>query len=442
MKKVFVLASILCVAVVSYAQSSTDALAIANGRTFTAQDLSPNVTKVWYQLPTTMANAKKALLDRQIETVLLETEAAERKISVEKLLDTEVKKKVSDPTNDFVKKVYDANKKQIGDVTFAKAKGKIIEYLRIEPEKKARLTLLTNLRAKHQVSIVRSPSTPSLKPADILATVGPNKITYTDFTKKNGLVLSEYEASVHDQLKGALMQVVDSALYAAEAEKEGIAPSDYIRREFTDKLVTFSNEEQYRVVSALRKRLYKKYRVSFFLKEPNPFVQQISIDDDPSTGDANAPVTVVMFTDLQCNACATVYPVLKKVLGEYGNQIRFVVRDFPLTSLHENAFQAAVAANAARAQNKYFEYKELLYKNQNALDTNSLVTLAGQIGLDQKRFKRDLKSAKFAEEVRKDMKDGERYGVNSTPTVFVNGIKVRNLSEESFHKAINRFIRK
>lgn len=126
----------------------------------------------------------------------------------------------------------------------------------------------------------------------------------------------------------------------------------------------------------------------------------------------------------------------------YKDKIRFVVRDFPLTSIHENAFWAAQAAQAANAQGKFFEYIELLYNNQNRLDNASLKEYAAKIGLDRKRFDADLDGEKFASEVRKDLADGEIYGVNSTPTIFINGVKIRHFSENAFRRAIERVLKK
>jgi len=172
-----------------------------------------------------------------------------------------------------------------------------------------------------------------------------------------------------------------------------------------------------------------------------PVVQNISTDNQPSNGKPSAPVTVVMFTDFQCPACAGVHPVLQKVLAEYGDKIRFVVRDFPLTNIHENAFRAALAANAAHAQGKFFEYTEVLYKNQNALDTASLKKYAREAGLNQKQFDLDLGNEKFAAEVRQDIADGKIYGITGTPTIFVNGVKIRALSAEHFRNAIERALK-
>ena len=99
-------------------------------------------------------------------------------------------------------------------------------------------------------------------------------------------------------------------------------------------------------------------------------------------------------------------PYPEKGHGEFGESVRFVVRDFPLTQIHENAFQAALAANAAHAQGKFFEYTEILYRNQEALDTASLKKYAADAGLNPKQFELDLASEKNAAEVRKDVADG------------------------------------
>jgi len=178
------------------------------------------------------------------------------------------------------------------------------------------------------------------------------------------------------------------------------------------------------------------------LKEPPVLAQDVTVDDDPVQGPAAAPVTIVMFSDFQCPACARTHPVLKSVVGEFGDKVRLVVRDFPLENIHENAFAAAKAANAAGAQGKYFEYIDLLYRNQSALDATSLKKYARDIGLNVKQFDVDSTLERSAAEIRKDAADGEKYGVSGTPTIFVNGVKVHRLSADSFRRAINRALAK
>jgi protein-disulfide isomerase len=149
-----------------------------------------------------------------------------------------------------------------------------------------------------------------------------------------------------------------------------------------------------------------------------------------------------MFTDFQCSACSATHPLLKQVMAEYPGKVRFVVRDFPLESIHENAFNAARAANAANKQGKFFEYTEILYGRQGALDSESLKKYAAELGLNAKQFELDFNSEKAAAEVRKDIADGESYSISSTPTIFVNGVRVRNLSPDGLRAAMERALAK
>ncbi len=186
-------------------------------------------------------------------------------------------------------------------------------------------------------------------------------------------------------------------------------------------------------------RLQKNANIRWLISEPEPPVQNISVDDDPSRGEVSAPVTIVEFTDFQCPACAAMHPVLEEVLKSYGNKVRFVVRDFPLTQ-HENARKAAEAANAANAQGKFFEYASLLFKNQKALDVASLKKYASDLGLNRARFDAELDRGVYTAEIKKDLEDGELYGVGSTPTIFVNGVQLRVLSAEGLREAIDRAV--
>jgi protein-disulfide isomerase len=130
-------------------------------------------------------------------------------------------------------------------------------------------------------------------------------------------------------------------------------------------------------------------------------------------------------------------PIIDEVLKSYEKKVRFVVRDFPLLA-HANARKAAEAANAANAQGKFFEYAEVLFKHQNALDVPSLKKYASDLGLNRSLFDAALDSGKYAAEIRHDIDDGEKYGVDSTPTIFVNGVALTELSAEGLKAAIDK----
>jgi len=177
------------------------------------------------------------------------------------------------------------------------------------------------------------------------------------------------------------------------------------------------------------------------LTEPEPPVQEVGTTGEPARGELNAPVTVVEFTDFQCPACAGMQPVLDQVLPTYGNRVRFVVRNFPLAK-HVNARKAAEAADAANAQGKFFEYTTILFKRQSALDVPSLKKYASEVGLDRARFDADLDGGKYADEVKHDLDDGAINGIDSTPTIFINGVKLLELSPEGLRAAIDKALAK
>lgn len=425
-----------------FGQKPDEILAIADNQNFTSKDLAPEVRAAFENLPKTLIEVRKALLEQQIANVLLETEAAARKVTVEKLIETQIAAKIPAPTEAQIQAVYDANRAAIGNKTLTEVRPQIIAFLKREPEQKALLAYISALKAKYKTIYDKDINLNGLKTTDILAIVNGKTITAGDFTEKNKMRLYELEAGVFDQTKANLEETVWSALINAEAKKLGIAPGDLIASEITDKMREFTAVEREKLETALRDRLYQKYNAKILLKEPAPLVQNVSIENQPSRGKTDAPVTVVMFADFQCPACSGMHPVLQRVLAEYKDKIRFVVRDFPLMQIHENAYRAALAANAANAQGKFFEYAEILYKNQDKLDEESLKKYAAEAGLNTKQFELDLKSEKFASDVKKDLDDGKNYGITATPTIFVNGVKIRVLSAEAFRAAIEKALKK
>jgi protein-disulfide isomerase len=142
--------------------------------------------------------------------------------------------------------------------------------------------------------------------------------------------------------------------------------------------------------------------------------------DDPSSGPANAPITVVEFSDYQCPYCARVVPTLSKLRQAYGDKIRMVFKDFPL-AIHPLAPKAAEAAHCAGEQGKYWDMHDRLFANQQALAVPGLKETAAGLGLDGAKFGQCLDSGKYAAAIAEDMKQGEALGVQSTPTVYING---------------------
>ena len=328
-------------------------MATANGRNFTAKDLAPEVQQELNNLSATLKNTRLALLNQQIAAVLFEKEAETRKISVEKLIETEVKAKTSAPTEKEIQAVYDANRAQIGAQTLEQVKPQIVAFLQSDAQQKAYNNFFSTLKTKYKVTLGKDVNAANLSRPEVLATIGDKQLSVENFESKNKTALSEIEAEVYDEARESLEQIVYSNLITAEAKAQNIDTSDFIAREITDKLKDYSDAERAAIESALRARLFKKFNAVFTIKQIPPIVQTISTENQPTRGKATAPVTVVMFSDYQCSACSATHPVLQEVMAGYGDKIRFVVRDFPLVQIHENAYNAALAANAANAQGKF-----------------------------------------------------------------------------------------
>jgi protein-disulfide isomerase len=142
---------------------------------------------------------------------------------------------------------------------------------------------------------------------------------------------------------------------------------------------------------------------------------------DPSLGRSSAPVTLIEFSDFQCPFCQRVAPTLKKLRETYGDKVRIVWKDFPLTQIHPQAFKAGEAAHCAGDQGKYWEYHDRLFANQQQLQPDELKKHAADLGLDAMAFNACLDSSKYGERVRDGVAQGQRLGVNSTPTIYING---------------------
>lgn len=159
-------------------------------------------------------------------------------------------------------------------------------------------------------------------------------------------------------------------------------------------------------------------------------------------GNPDAKVVVAEFADFQCPACAQSAPVVKKIVEEYKDRVKFVFRHFPLDN-HKNAIPASRAVESAGVLGKYWEMHDLLYDKQADWSEESdfsrkAFEYAKQIGLDEAEFKKLYESGQFDEKINKGRTDGIAAGVTATPTFFVNGIRyVGVLSEARWREILD-----
>ena len=164
----------------------------------------------------------------------------------------------------------------------------------------------------------------------------------------------------------------------------------------------------------------------------------LSVDGAPFKGDKNAKVTLVDFTDYQCPFCARhvreTWPQIEKDYISTG-KVKYVVRDFPIESIHPHAFKAAEATHCAGEQGKYWEIHDRLFADQKALALKDLPPHAQTLGLDVPKFQQCLESGRHAAKVRKDLADGQKAGVTGTPSFFL-GLTEPNDSQVKVQKSL------
>ncbi len=174
----------------------------------------------------------------------------------------------------------------------------------------------------------------------------------------------------------------------------------------------------------------KKEATSSYNGDATKVITEGPIADHVFGSDAGK-VVLVEYADFQCPGCESVFPLMKEVKEKYKDNLTFVFRNLPLTTIHPNALAAATAAEAAGLQGKFFEYHDLLYQNQSQWKdapvsdrTKTFEGYASQLGLDTNKFKTDLTNPDITAKINRDRATASKQGFNSTPTLMLNGQKV------------------
>jgi protein-disulfide isomerase len=173
---------------------------------------------------------------------------------------------------------------------------------------------------------------------------------------------------------------------------------------------------------------------------PSPVAAvEIPVDEsDWVKGSAEASVTLIEFSDFQCPACRAYYPLVKQLTDEFPDDLRVVYKHFPLTTVHLNAYDAAVASEAAGVQGKFWEMHDILFERQTEWESENdpagkFAEYAKEIGLDEEKFRSDLASSELAAGVDSDVELGNSLGVNATPTFYLKGGKI-SVPPQSFEQ--------
>lgn len=290
--------------------------------------------------------------------------------------------------------------------------------------------------------------------ADIAAEVAGESITDQRLEVMVGSKLFDLKKDIYKMKKEKLEQIIAEGILEKEAAKKGepvekfleqIAPPDgqypvtdeevqkYLEEnqertkefkgtaeELQERIKSYLVQQQrLKLIHAYAQGLQKEYGVRIFLAPPLPPNVRVNVEGAPAEGPADAPVTVVEFSDYQCPACRTTHAVVKQVKELYGDQVRWIFKDFPL-KIHKEAFKAAEAAHCAEEQGRFWEYQELAYTAPR-LFVGNLVDLAGELGLDKDKFGQCLEGGKYKDYVNQSIHDALNAGIDRTPSFIVNG---------------------
>ena len=149
----------------------------------------------------------------------------------------------------------------------------------------------------------------------------------------------------------------------------------------------------------------------------------IGSNDHVQGNPETAKIVLVEYGDYQCPYCGHAFPLVKKFVEEYPDDVAFVFRNFPLTDSHEYAMSAATIAEAAGNQGKFWEMHDLIYDNQNLLNEGLLKECVKVLQLDVNKIENDINTSEIQDKIETDFEGGVRSGVNGTPSFFVNGQK-------------------
>lgn len=260
---------------------------------------------------------------------------------------------------------------------------------------------------------------------------------------------ANYARNRQQVLQAALDRLIEGKLVAVEAAKRGISEKELLAKEVDGKVHTPTAEEvnafyeankarinqpkekispqiqqylQQQASSTARndfiQRLKKEYAAASYLE---PLRIAVETAGKPSLGPANAPVTLVEFSDFQCPFCKAFASTLKEVEKNYPKEVRVVFRQFPLANIHPNALKAAEASLCSQEQGRFWELHDEMFADQSTLKVEDLKAKAAKLKLDATAFNACLDSGKFAKKVSEEVRDGSVVGVSGTPAVFING---------------------
>jgi Protein-disulfide isomerase len=287
---------------------------------------------------------------------------------------------------------------------------------------------------------------PQLPGSEVVVEISGTKLTRADLERKNAARLFQARNSFYESERKTVEEFIDEYLLEQEAKKQSLTVAQLLERNAAGSAQKDPSEEALRVYfegidttepyeavrdkilghlrqrraakakSALMQSLRSQATIAIRLAAPRA---EVSLQNTPVRGQADAPVMVVEYADYECPYCQQIQPALNKLESEFKGKLAFAYKDVPLP-MHSNAQKAAEATHCAEAQGKYWELHDLL-ANGKQLDIPSLKKAALELKLDGALFDKCLDSGEKAEVVKTHMSEAQTLGLQGTPSFFING---------------------
>ena len=227
----------------------------------------------------------------------------------------------------------------------------------------------------------------------------------------------EVPAMLQTEVESKLKPVEDAEAQAYyEANKARIRqPVEQVLPRIKEML---ANQQRAQLQGALLDTLRTKYSPRVLME---PTRADVKFAGSPAKGGDNAVVTIVEFSDFQCPYCSRVEPTIEQAIKVYGDQIKFVFRQFPLTSIHPFAQKAAEASLCAHEQGGFWKLHDAMFADQKSLAVDQLKSKAAELGMKADQFNSCMDTSKYAQKILSDLAEGQQAGVSGTPAMFVNG---------------------
>ena len=281
-----------------------------------------------------------------------------------------------------------------------------------------------------------------------VATIGTTPVTQDDLDRAIGAKLTRILTDEYNVRRNVLDDLISTKLLEAEAARRHVAVDELLKQEVEAKIVLPNAAEIEPVYDGVAERyvgmtkeqvladIADGMRRTRLLNRKAEFVHELRVAagvkiflqpprvqvkaEGPSRGGADAPVTIVEFSDFECPFCGRAVETIKRVEKTYGDKVRLVFRDFPL-AIHHSAKRAAEGSHCAEEQGKFWEMHDKLFSKGGPITDGDLYRFAQQIKLDHDQFDACLQSGKFKDAWKPSQDEGTRVGVQSTPTFFING---------------------